>query len=215
MESLSNLTDAQTLLIADASAVINLNASGCAEKVLEALARRVKVVDFVPGELEEGRQRQRQDVVLLEKLAASGHVEIVSLDETSDRYFEQLVVGPGRMTLDDGEAGTIAYALAGGGIPIIDEAKANRICAELFPDLRLACSVDIFANRAVGDALGNETLADAVFNALYHGRMRVFPQHLAWVVGLIGHERARQCASLPASARALKSAAMKRAGQGG
>lgn len=201
MGSLSSLTDAWSFLVADASVVINLNASGCAEKVLEALQRGVKVVDVVPGELEEGRHRQRQDAVLLEKLAVSGHVEIVSLDDDSERCFEQLVVGPAQMTLDDGEAATIAYAVAQGGIALIDEVKANRICAELFPDLRVACSVDVFAHEAVQNALGKRCLADAVFNALFEGRMRVFPHHVDWVVSLIGANRAGLCASLPRHVR--------------
>ena len=208
MGSLSSLTDAWTFLVADASVVINLNASGCAEKVLKALRRGVKVVDAVTAELEEGRQRQ--DAILLEKLAASGHVEIVSLDDDGERYFEQLVVGPAQMTLDDGEAATIAHAVAQCGIALIDEAKANRICAELFPDLRIACSVDVFAHEAVQNALGRRRLADAVFNALFEGRMRVFPRHVDWVVSLIGADRAGRCASLPRHVRVPRRRALGR-----
>jgi hypothetical protein len=44
-------------------------------------------------------------------------------------------------------------------------------------------------------------LGDAVFNALHDGRMRVLPHHLERVVGLIGHERAALCQSLPRSVR--------------
>lgn len=210
MGSLSSLTDAWTVLVADASVVINLNASGCAEKVLEALQRCVKVVDVVPDELEEGQHRQRQDAVLLEKLAASGHVEIVSLEGDGERYFEQLVVGPAQMTLDDGEAATIAYAVAKGGIALIDEVKANRICTELFPELRIACSVDVFAHEAVQNALGRRALADAVFNALFEGRMRVSPRHVDWVVSLIGADRAGRCASLPRHVRVPRRRALGR-----
>lgn len=50
-------------------------------------------------------------------------------------------------------------------------------------------------------ALGCVRLADAVFNALHDGRMRLLPHHLKWVVGLIGPERAGQCRSLPRSVR--------------
>lgn len=210
MGSLSSLTDGWPFLVADASVVINLNASGCAEKVLAALQGRVKVVDIVPGELKQGQHRQRQDAMLLEKLAASGHVEIVSLDDNGERYFEQLVVGPAQMTLDDGEAATIAYAAAHGAVAVIDEAKAKRICGQLFPELRMACSVDIFIHHAVQNALGDNGLANAVFNALYHGRMRVFPQHLDWIVRLIGRERAGLCASLPKHIRAPRRRALGR-----
>jgi predicted nucleic acid-binding protein len=204
MGSLSNLTDPRALLIADASTIINVNACGCAQSVLEALPNRVAVVDVVADELEEGRQRQRQDADLLKNLSVSGHIEIMQLDEVAELYFEQLVIGPAGMTLDDGEAATIAYAVRQNGIALIDERKANRICAHLFPALRNACTVDIFSHPNVQEALGKEKLADAVFNALCHGRMRVFPQHVEWVVALIGVERARLCVSLPASVRLSK-----------
>ena len=105
------------------------------------------------------------------------------------------------MTLDDGEAATIAYAVGRGAIAVIDERKATRIGAELFPALRIACTVDMLAHPQVQDDLGKEMLADAVFRALRDGRMRVFPHHIEWVVGLIGPEKVAACRSLPGSAR--------------
>ena len=206
MGSLSSLTDAQALLVADASTIISVNATGCAKRVIKALPNRVAVVDVVSGELEEGRQSKRQDAELLKKLVDAGHVEIVQLDAKGDEYFEQLVVGAAQMTLDDGEAATIAYAVANNGIALIDEKKANRICAQRFPELRLACTVDIFVHPNVQSELGREVLADTVFNALFHGRMRVFPHHVDWVIALIGTDRARLCTSLPGPVRGSQSA---------
>lgn len=207
MGSLSSLADAQALLIADASTIISVNATGCAKRVIKALPNRVAVVDIVSGELEEGRQRKRQDADLLKRLVDAGHVEIVQLDAKGEECFEQLVVGAAQMTLDDGEAGTIAYAVATNGIALIDEKKANRICGQRFPELRLACTVDIFMHPDVQNELGKDALADTVFNALCHGRMRVFPHHVNWVIALIGTDRARLCSSLPGSVRRSQSAA--------
>ena len=201
MGSLSSLTDAKALLVADASTIISVNATGCSKRVIEALSNRVTVVDVVAGELEEGRQRKRQDADLLKRLVESGHVEIVQLDAKGEEYFGQLVVGAAQMTLDDGEAATIAYAVANSGIALIDERKANRICAQCFPELRIACTVDVFMHPDVQNQLGKEALADGVFHALCHGRMRVFPQHVDWVIELIGADRARLCTSLPGSVR--------------
>jgi predicted nucleic acid-binding protein len=210
MELLSSLTDAQALLVADASTIISVNATGCAKRVIRALPNRVAVVDIVSGELEEGRQRKRQNADLLKKLVDAGHVEIVQLDEKGEEYFERLVVGAAQMTLDDGEAATIAYAVATSGIALIDEKKANRICGQRFPELRLAYTVDLFTHPDVQNQLGKEALADAVFNALCHGRMRVFPHHIEWVIGLIGADRARLCTSLPGPVRGAKRAATGR-----
>ena len=100
MGSLSSLTDAQALLVADASTIISVNATGSANRVIKVLPNRVAVVDLVFGELEEGRQRKRQDADLLKKLVDAGHVEIVQLDAKGDEYFEQLVVGAAQKTLD-------------------------------------------------------------------------------------------------------------------
>lgn len=207
MGSLSSLTDGRALLVADASTIISVNATGCAKRVIRALPNRVTVVDVVSGELEEGRQRKRQDADLLKKLVDAGHIEIVRLDAKGEEYFEQLVVGAAQMTLDDGEAATIAYAVSTSGIALIDEKKANRICGQRFPKLRLACTVDIFMHPDVENELGKDAQADAVFNALCHGRMRVFPHHVDWVIGLIGVDRARLCTSLPGPVRTSRHAA--------
>jgi predicted nucleic acid-binding protein len=217
MGSLSSLTDAQGLLVADASTIISVNATGCANRIIKALPNRVAVVDIVSGELEEGKQRKprRQDADLLKKLVDAGHVEIVRLDAKGEEYFEQLVVGAAQMTLDDGEAATIAYAVANNGIALIDEKKANRICAQRFPELRLACTVDIFMHPNVQSALGKEVLVDTVFNALCHGRMRVFPHHVEWVIELIGVERVRMCTSLPGQVRGSRQAATGQAAGAG
>lgn len=207
MGSLSSLTDAQALLVADASAIISVNATGCAKRVIKALSNRMAVVDVVSGELEEGRQSKRQDADLLKKLVDAGHVEIVQLDAKGEEYFEQLVVGAAQMTLDDGEAATIAYAVASNGIALIDEKKANQICGQRFPELRLAYTVDIFMHPDVQNELGKDALADTVFNALFHGRMRVLSQHVEWVIALIGPDRASLCTSLPGPVRGAKRAA--------
>jgi predicted nucleic acid-binding protein len=201
MGSQTCLIDTAALVVGDASAVINLNATGCAREIVRALPSRLVVVDVVLAELDEGRRRGRQDAGLLNELVTTGLVEIVKLSDLAAQHFEELVVGPAATTLDDGEAATIAYAMEQRGIAVLDERKANRICAQRFPELLLGCTVDLLAHLEVQGSLGKETLADAVFRALYYGRMRVFPQHIEWVIELIGTERAAACTSLPQSVR--------------
>ena len=197
-----SLVDPAALLVADASTVINLNATGCAKAILSALPNRLAVVDVVPRELELGRRQGRQNTDLLNELVAARLVGIVKLDDASARYFEDLVVGSAAMTLDDGEAATIAYAVEHEGIAIIDEKKANRICKERFPALRVGSTVDIFAQVEVERALGRERLAQALLNALQLARMSVLPHYTDWVVRVIGPEQAAKCQSLPRSVRA-------------
>jgi len=191
------------LIVIDTSVAINLMATGCAAQILRALPNRVFAVDAVSIELEEGRQRGRPDADLLDELVTAKKIEIVTLGDSAVAIFEELVIGAAAATLDDGEAATIAYAAAHGATAIIDERKANRICSERFPRMLVGCTVDLFAHPSVANALGSEKLAQAVFNALQLARMRVLPQHVKWVVDLIGKEQALACASLSRAAQHL------------
>lgn len=204
MSPLLSSVDPSHLLVADASTVIALNASGCAESILRALPNRVAVADVIPGELELGRRRGRRNTDLLNDLIAMGLVSVVQLDEASGQHFESLVVGSAAMTLDDGEAATIAYAIAHGAVAIIDERKANRICSERFPALGVMSTVDLFAQPAVLEALGQDKLAQAILNALQLARMRVLAHRVDWVVQLIGPHQTALCPSLPRAARHTK-----------
>jgi predicted nucleic acid-binding protein len=195
------LTDPSVVIVSDTSTVISLNATGCALEIIRAIPNKLVVVDVAAAELDEGRHRGRRDADLLAELVIARVVEIVKLDEPAGTHFETLVVGPATTTLDDGEAATIAYAVSCQGTPVIDERKATRICAERYPTLQLGCTVDILAHSAVESNLGKEMLSNAVFNALHKGRMRVLPQHVKWVIELIGPARAAACASLPKSVR--------------
>jgi predicted nucleic acid-binding protein len=199
---LPSLNNPESALIADASVAINLNATGCAAAILEALPHRIIIVDVVLDELDSGKERGRQDSARVRSLIGSGLIDVVRLeDDGASAIFESLVVGPAAMTLDDGEAATIAFAAAHRHTAVIDERKAIRICTERFPKLTVACTVDLLAHPDVHGGLGDIALADAVFRALYHGRMRVLAHHHDWVIELIGATRASECASLPQSIR--------------
>ena len=201
MECQSCLNNPTALVVADASVAINLNATGFAESILDALPNRFAVVEEVALELVNGRSRGRNDADALNTLIATGRVDIVRLGNPATEYFTSLVSGSAAETLDDGEAATIAYALEHGATALIDERKAKRICAERYGALANGCTIDVLAHNEGEAALGHGRLADVVFNALYHGRMRVLAQHMNWIVNLIGPERAAQCVSLPRSVR--------------
>jgi predicted nucleic acid-binding protein len=208
MRSRTFLADPAVPLVADASAIINLIATGCAPKIIAAVPSRIVAMDVIQGELDNGRMRGRKDADRLQELVTAGHIEIVTLVNGAWQYFEQLVVGPAVDTLDDGEAATIAHAVQHGGIAIIDEKKATRLCGERFPALRLISTVDVLLHPNVRRQLGEEALRTAVFAALRDARMAVFPHQLKQVVRLIGAERAAQCLSLPRSFRASVSNVM-------
>lgn len=189
------------LIIADASVAINLNASGQALEILGALHFHVAITDNVEAELLEDSRSGRKDAALLAEFVAANRITIVSLNQPALEVFGGLVAGSTTETLDDGEAATIAYAVTHGAVPVIDERKGRRICNQRFPGVRLLSTAELFMQPAVEAALGRDALRDAVFRALQTARMRVLPDYVAWVVALIGIDRALQCPSLPQGAR--------------
>lgn len=197
----ASFDDVTAPIIADASVIINLNATGCARAILDALSNSVLVTEEVALELAEGRTSGRSDADALSALSERGVLEFVTLTNAELQHFTSLVRGPASETLDDGEAATIAAALERAGTALIDERKAHRICAERFRGLAIGCTIDFLAHPSVEAVLGREGLADAVFNSLQHARMSVLPWHLQWVVERIGSERAATCASLQRAMR--------------
>ena len=128
-------------------------------------------------------------------------MEVVGLGERGELLFEQLVAGAASETLDDGEAATIAYAAETSLGIVMDDSKARRICRERFSGIPMRSSVEILQHASLHQALGEVRMVTAVVNALQIGRMRVFPEHLAWVLKLIGDEKASACCSLPRRSR--------------
>jgi predicted nucleic acid-binding protein len=195
------LNDSAALIVLDASVAINLTASGFAADILRALPNPKVVVDVVSAELARGRQRGRKHADLLDKLVSDGVIAEVVVPNTVEGIYEGLVIGSAADTLDDGEAATIAYAVGTGAIAIIDERKAIRICGQKFKGLRLGCTVDLMCHPDVARSLGRVILSQAVVNALQNARMRVLPQHVEWIVELIGKDEVAPFSSLPRSAR--------------
>jgi predicted nucleic acid-binding protein len=203
----SFLNKATLPLIFDASVAINLNASGCASTILRAIPNAVLVVDAVLDELRVAPPGRQNDIAKLEQLIADGLIQKMSLDVLTQDHFERLVLGNSADTLDDGEAATIAWAVEKRAIAVIDERKAKRICQVRYPKLPVVSTVEVLQLDAIAKALQREGLANAVYNALMIGRMRVWPDQINWVVGLIGDARAAECLSLPAH---IRSACRKR-----
>lgn len=196
-----SLPEHPTLLVADTSVVININATGCAQGLLKALPYRIAVVDVVVDEINGGLRKGREDAAQLAQLVASGLIEVVSLNPQGLDHFEALVIGPSGGTLDDGEAATIAFAANAGACALIEERKARRLAADRYAAVRLGCTVDLLRHPDVARALGIGGVADAVYGALSGARMRVLPHHIEWVVGTIGDQRAASCPCLPEGIR--------------
>lgn len=193
----NKLDDPSLPLVTDTSILINLDASKVLTEILTAIANPIVMVEHVGMELSNGPNRPA-----LQALIQQGRIKKVDLEDEALAVFEDLVIGDAAETLDDGEAATIAIAVTQSAMALIDERKAKRICAERYPNLVIGHSIDIFKHQSVLHSLGKNGLTDAVFNALYFGKMRV-PEKVdeQWVINLIGPERAAQCTCLRQSVR--------------
>ncbi len=199
--SQSCLTDPSLRIVADASIVINLNASGCAGALLRALPNRLVLVDTILAELRTDRRTGRDDADLVRSVIDADLADVVALADLKLDHFAALVAGPAVETLDDGEAAAISCAVEDGAVAVIDDGKAVALCARKYPKLVVASTIDLFAHDAVVAALGKEPLGDALHAALQSARMRVPRRHEEWVIGMIGAARAESCTSLRGALR--------------
>ncbi|WP_333822948.1 hypothetical protein [Pinisolibacter sp.] len=186
--------DPNQALIVDASVVIGLNASGYARRIIALTQPRIIVPDNAYYELAIGSRFGHNDGEKLDELVVAGLVERMTLEGTALSIYESLIDSTYGDTLDDGEAATIAIAVQRGGIAVLDERKARRMCRQHFPNVAQGCTAQLLLGAT---ALGGAAHAEAMINALCKGRMRVPPEFLDAVVALIGLEVAAECPSLP------------------
>ncbi|WP_284178039.1 hypothetical protein [Rhabdaerophilum sp. SD176] len=201
MSSSNFLTDPRSVLVTDASVVINLNATGYARAIITAFPNRWVITANALAELLSGMRNGHNDARALQELIDAGIIDAVSLGDHGGKVYETLIDGSALRTLDDGEAATIGYAQEVGGIALIDERKAMNLCADSFPELLVVPTVQLLMHEAVIRALGRQGHVDAVLGALQKARMRVPPDQIARVLAIIGEKSAASCPSLPKAAR--------------
>lgn len=192
----SCLTDRDSILVLDASVIINLLATGYASAILQAVPAPIVVTDNVIREIELGAVNGRPEPKQLLELI---HNQILKREELSGialEHFFDLVSGSTAASLGDGEAATLALAHCNGFTAGIDEKKATKISSERFENLRLITTVDILAYEPVRISLGDEALAKATLQALKNARMQVRENQFDWIQGLIGCENVSLCPSL-------------------
>jgi len=188
-------------IVLDTSAIINLNATACAVAILSAFPDIIFVTENVLGELNQARGLRTTDADQTGSLIAQGLIRKCGLNDAALEFFEELSIGQAADTLGDGEASSIALALAIQGVAIVDEKKARRICLQRYPRLQVAFSTDIICHTKVELALGRPAMKMAVLQALQLARMSVTPDHLEWIIDLVGAMDLQPCTSLSKAAR--------------
>lgn len=200
MSSSKFFASPNAVLVADASVLINLNASGRAEEIIRALPARFVVAGNTVVELENGVLRGYNDGEQLRALICAGVVSRVEIGSVAAPIYESLIDGSARLTLDDGEAATIACAIEQNGVALLDERKARSLCATSYAGLPVRCTAQVLMHEAVAAALSSDHIATVV-RALKVGRMRVPGEYAEELKQLIGPVHASECASLPKHVR--------------
>lgn len=192
----SRLSEAQHSLVLDASVMINLLGTGEPAKILTVLDRRIILEAYALGEVTIDPSTHASPEDILTALVSS---KLIHLERLSSQGFDRFLslTGAGfQAGLGDGEAATIAHAVENGVAAVLDDRKATRVARSNFPQLFIFNSLDLLSHKNILQDFGEETLGNLVYYALRHARMRVPPNFLDWVVGLIGEDRARECPSL-------------------
>jgi len=193
----SNLRDHHSVLVLDASVVLNLLGTGQAARLLQALGRKIVMDEHAIKEIIYDPFNGAPGEPAIAALATAGLIKRHRLTTLAYELFLELTGAEPPDDLGDGEAATIATAEHAHAIPVIDERKARRIVLARTPDATVLHTIDLLACPAVVNAFASE-LGDIVYGALRHARMRVPQDCRTWVMNLIGLERAKECPSLNA-----------------
>jgi predicted nucleic acid-binding protein len=192
----SCLTNQDSILVLDASVIINLLATDHASAILQALPTPIVVTDNVIREIELGAVNGRPESKQLLELIHNQILKSEVLSGIALEHFFDLVSGSTAASLGDGEAATLALAHSNGFTAVIDEKKATTISSERFETLHLITTVDILAYEPVRISLGDEALSVATLQALKNARMQVRENQFDWIQGVIGCENVGLCPSL-------------------
>jgi len=192
----SCLTDRDSILVLDASVIINLLATGYAGAILQAVPAPIVVTDNAIREIEQGAVNGRSEPKQLSELIHNQTIKREELSGIALEHFFDLVSGSTAASLGDGEAATLALAHSKGFTAVIDEKKATQISSQSFGTLRLITTVDILAYEPVRISIGDKALADATLQALKHARMQVRDSQFDWIEKVIGCENVGLCPSL-------------------
>ncbi len=192
----SCLTDRNSILVLDASVIINLLATNYASTILNAIPNPIIVTDNVIREIELCAVNGRVEHKKLSELIHNKILNRVELSGIALEHFFDLVSGSAAASLGDGEAATLALAHSNGFTAAIDEKKATKISSQRFETLKLISTVDILSYEPVRISIGDRILSNATLQALKYARMQVRDSQFDWIESMIGCENVGLCPSL-------------------
>ena len=129
----SRLSSEHSVLVIDASVVINLLGTGKPADLLGMLNRRVNIDELALNEVTSDPLNKLPGRDAVEALLRSGLISSGRLSALAFEVFLELTGATPPDDLGDGEAATIAQSFDIGAVPVIDERKATRIALSMRP----------------------------------------------------------------------------------
>lgn len=188
MNSPSKLDSIETPLFLDASAIINIVATGCAKDILTSMRRPVFMDRTVVREFSRDPRDGSCASTVIKALTSAKCLELTTMSSAQFGIFLELTGASPPDDLGDGEAATLASAVKN-GCAVIDEKKAIRISTRDFPALPIYFTVDLLCAACVEDSIGPERVKDALFNAMQLARMRLPLTWRDWIRDYLGRDR--------------------------
>ena len=166
-----------TIIITDASVLINLIASGVAEEILSGSGMAFKVCPDVIREVKVLRDRETGDdyAIDLESHFQSGSLSLIQPE--TDSEFELLIDYSALFGSGDGEA--MCFALAEcRGLPIaIDDERAIRKARKRNPEFKTLGTLEILKLWQKANSIDDEQMGTILQAIFRYARFRPSPSH--------------------------------------
>lgn len=153
-------------LVLDASVAINLLATGEPWAILSALGYRALAPEQVLDEVVRCPITRRRYDEVKHPFKISPNVEVVALAGSEVDDFVAIAQSVG-----DGEAASIAVALARGLPLALDDRRARAVALARAPTARLLWTMDLLYDRALRAAYSEREIEDFIASAIKHARM--------------------------------------------
>ena len=172
-----------TILITDASVLINLVASGAAGDILSGCGMEIKVCPDVIREVKILRDRETGDehAIDLEPFFAAGMLE--RIEPKTDSEFELLIDYAALLVSGDGEAMCFALAESRGQPIAIDDERAIRRAKKRNPNFETLGTLEILILWQELNSVADERMGQLLQSIFRYARFRpaaTHPHHEWW-----------------------------------
>lgn len=143
VKSPNYFNDPKALFVFDTASVINLLISGYATEIISTVKGAFVLPEIVCCIIHQEEALKTTYSTQIVPLIKTNKLTIAPLTDNDESVFLSLVIGPNLESLADDEASAVAIAASTQGTLVTGEPKVHTVCAEKYPDIRLADFVDM------------------------------------------------------------------------